>query len=446
MPPPVRYAQSGDLSIAYQVIGQGPSDLIWCMGSYSHLDILWESPHFARTFDRLGEVTRLIAFDKRGMGLSDRTDRLYTLEERIDDIRAVLDAAKSDRTYLMGFSEGGAMAALFAATYPQRTAGLILYGAPLRYARAADWPFGLTDEEFEEGWRLLRERNYVDDFTTPSWQRWLGPALRDDPAFLEWWARLRRAMGSPAARYAQARMNRMIDIRSILPSVQAPTLVMVREDDPVCPLDQARFTAERIPNARLLVLPGQGHLMLDVWDEWIAAVEEFVTGQPRAVPTQRFLTTLVAADIVGSTDLIARVGDARWRDMLSRHYELVARRLAVYAGVEVDRAGDGFLARFDGPARAIRFARDIDREDQGIGLRARAAVHTGEVEVADGALRGMAVHITSRLTGLAQAGEVVVSSTVRDLVGGSGFSFVDRGVHTLKGVPEPRQVFALASA
>jgi pimeloyl-ACP methyl ester carboxylesterase/class 3 adenylate cyclase len=442
MPPPVRYARSGNLSIAYQIIGQGPPDLIWCLGSYSHLDLLWEDPGFARTFDRLGESVRLLVFDKRGVGLSDRTDTLYTLEERVDDIRAVLDAAGSRRTYLMGFSEGGAMAGLFAATYPDRAEGLILYGAPAAYARKADWPYNTSEDDFENDWRVMRERGYEDDFTTPFWQRWLGP-LAADAAFLEWWRRLRRSMGSPAARYAQARMNRLIDVRPILPSIRVPTLIIVREDDPVAPVDMQRWIASQIPKARLVVLPGRGHLFHDIWDEWVTEVEQFLTGAPRPVPTQRFLTTLVAVDIVGSTELIARIGDARWRDLLARHYELVSRRLTMHGGVEVDRAGDGFLARFDAPARAIRFARDIDREDQALGLRARAAVHTGEVEVSDGSLRGIAVHIASRLTGLASPGEVLVSSTVRDLVGGSGFTFIDRGVHALKGMPEPRQVFAL---
>jgi pimeloyl-ACP methyl ester carboxylesterase/class 3 adenylate cyclase len=439
MPPPVRYARSGNLSIAYQIIGQGPPDLIWCLGSYSHLDLLWEDPGFARTFDRLGESVRLLVFDKRGVGLSDRTD---TLEERVDDIRAVLDAAGSRRTYLMGFSEGGAMAGLFAATYPDRAEGLILYGAPAAYARKADWPYNTSEDDFENDWRVMRERGYEDDFTTPFWQRWLGP-LAADAAFLEWWRRLRRSMGSPAARYAQARMNRLIDVRPILPSIRVPTLIIVREDDPVAPVDMQRWIASQIPKARLVVLPGRGHLFHDIWDEWVTEVEQFLTGAPRPVPTQRFLTTLVAVDIVESTELIARIGDARWRDLLARHYELVSRRLTMHGGVEVDRAGDGFLARFDAPARAIRFARDIDREDQALGLRARAAVHTGEVEVSDGSLRGIAVHIASRLTGLASPGEVLVSSTVRDLVGGSGFTFIDRGVHALKGMPEPRQVFAL---
>jgi pimeloyl-ACP methyl ester carboxylesterase/class 3 adenylate cyclase len=444
VPPPVRYARSGDLNIAYQVVGSGTIDLLWCIGSYSHLDMLWENPSFARTFERLGESTRFVMFDKRGTGLSDRPSHLQTLEERIDDIRVVLDAVGSDRAFLMGFSEGGAMATLFAATYPQRTRGLILYGAPVCYGRRPDWPYGTTDEEFQADWHRHQGRNFEDDFSTEYWRRWFGPHLQDDLAFRDWFTRTRRAMGSPTTRHEQQQMNRLIDIRDILQTVHTPTLVIVREDDPVAPLESVRWYSSRIPNARLVVLPGQGHLMFDVWDEWIAEVEAFVTGAPGRPRTDRFLTTLVAADIVNSTDLVARVGDAKWRDTLARHYELVANRLSVYGGVEVDRAGDGFLARFDGPARAVRFARDIDREDRTIGLRARAAVHTGEVETSDGALRGIAVHIASRLTSIAAPGEVVVSSTVKDLVGGAGFTFVDRGMHTLKGVPEPKQVFALA--
>lgn len=257
MPPPIHYARSGDLNIAYQVVGKGPTDLLWCIGSYSHLDLLWESPMFARTFERLGETVRLLLFDKRGMGLSDRTDRLYTLEERTDDIRAVLDAAGSRQTYLMGFSEGGAMAALFVAMHPQRVNGLILYGAPAKYARSSDWPYGATEEEVEETWRRLRERNYEEDFTTPYWRAWLGE-LYDDQAFIEWWRRLRRSMGSPTARYAQIKMNRLIDVRSILSTIQVPTLVMVREGDPVAPLEMQRWIALQIPDARLVILPSQG--------------------------------------------------------------------------------------------------------------------------------------------------------------------------------------------
>jgi pimeloyl-ACP methyl ester carboxylesterase len=432
------------VNIAYQVIGQGPPDLLFTIGSYSNLDVLWESPNWTRMFERLSRVTRFVLFDKRGTGLSDRPDRPVTLLERADDIGAVLDAVSSERAHLMGFSEGGAMTVFWAATHPDRVLGNILYGAPPRFAWAPDWPQGTTLEQFEAEFRDLAARNYEDDYSGPEWRRWFGPATHDDPAAVEHFRRLLRAMGSPRTHYQQQKWNFEIDVRAILPTLQAPTLILVREDDPVCSVDVARWTASRIPNARLIILPGQGHLMFDIVDEVVAAIEEFVTGAPRQAPTDRFLTTLVAADIVGSTDVINRLGDAKWRDLLDQHYRLVGKRLAVHAGIEVDRAGDGFLARFDAPARAIRFARDLDREDQAIGLRTRAAVHTGEVEASGRAVRGLAVHIASRLVGLAGPGEVLVSSTVRDLAGGAGFSFEDRGLHVLKGVPDPRQVYAIA--
>lgn len=443
MPAEVRYAHSDDLNIAYQVHGTGPVDLLFCIGTYSHLDMLWDLPHWARMFDRLAETSRFILFDKRGSGLSDPVSRIYTLEERIDDMRAVLDAAGSRRAYLLGFSEGGAMALLFAATYPERVAGVILYGAPVCMAWKPDWPYGLKDAELEASIASYREQGFRPNFDGDSWRRWAG-AVHDDAVIREWWSKMDRAVGSPAERIAMERMNHLIDVRGILPAVRVPSLVMVREDDPVVSVEESRYGADHLPNARLVVLPGQGHLMFDIWEDCVAAIEEFITGAPRVVGGERFLTTLVSADIVGSTDVIAQRGDAYWREIVTRHYDLVARRLAMYGGVEVDRAGDGLLARFDGPARAIRFARDVDRDDQTIGLRARAAVHTGEVEVVEHGVRGLAVHIVSRLTGLAAAGDVVVSSTVRDLVGGSGFTFVDRGVHELKGVPDARQVFALA--
>lgn len=449
VPPPVHYVRSGELNIAYQTVGTGPPDVVWCIGTYSHLDLLWEWPSpFAEVFERVAQFSRLLLFDKRGMGLSDRPERLQTLEERIDDIRAVLDAVSSERAFIIGQSEGGSMAMLFGATHPDRTMGLILHGAYPRRARALDWPYRETVDEFEERWRELAARNYEGDlYPAPSVaRRFFGPALADEPSFLAWWRRLIRATGSPTTFYRHLQMTMQIDIRELLPSIHVPTLFLVCEDDPVVPLESARWTASRIPDAQLVVLPGQGHLIgPDILEEWVGAVEEFITGSRRPVSSRRFLTTLVACDVVGSTELIARVGDARWRDLLARHYELVGRSLAMYGGVEVDRAGEGLLARFDGPARAIRFAREIDREDQTIGLRSRGAVHTGEVEVSNGAVRGMAVHITWRLIAIAQSGEVVVSGTVKDLVAGAGFSFMDRGAHTLKGVPEPKQVFALTT-
>lgn len=443
MAPPVRYARSGELEIAYQVTGGGPVDLVWTTGATSNLDLFWEQPHFVRLFEQLATFTRFIIFDKRGTGLSDRPDHLATLEERIDDIRAVMDAVESERAHVLGISEGGSMAMLFAATHPQRTRSLIVHGAPPRYAWAPDWPWGDTPEVVEASWKDAAARGYQPDYESEAWRHWAGE-LWNDTAFTEWWTRFRRSGGTPAARRALSDMNMLLDVRAILPTIAVPTLITVREIDPVIPLEAVRAYSATIPGARLVVLPGTGHLFGDRADEWVATVREFITGVPSQIRTDRFLSTLAATDVVGSTQLIARIGDRAWRDALDRHYELADRRLAMYGGVEVDRAGDGMLARFDGPARAIGWARAMLAEDKSIGLDVRAGVHTGEVEVAGNALRGMAVHIVSRIAALAAPGEVLVSSTVKDLVAGSAFTFVDRGTHELKGVPEPRAIFAVA--
>ena len=445
MAPLVRYAKSGDLQIAYQVTGSGPVDLVWASGAASNLDLFWEQPRFVRVFERLATFTRFIIFDKRGTGLSDRPDHLATLDERIDDIRAVMDAAGSERAHLLGFSEGGSMAMLFAATYPGRTRSLILHGTMPRWSWAPDWPWGRTAKAVEEFFRRYAENGYELDYTSEVWRNWAGPELWNDAAFREWNTRSSRSGSGPAARRALEDMNDLLDVRPVLPAIGVPTLVIVREDDPVAPLEAVRAYAAKIPNARVKVLPGVGHLFVDSgWEEWVATVEEFVTGTTSTIRTDRFLATLASADIVGSTELIAKIGDQAWRDVLDRHYELAARRLEPYAGVEVDRAGDGILARFDGPARAISWARSLLAEDRMIGLETRAGVHTGEVELAGSGVRGMAVHIAARVAALAGPGEVLVSSTVKDLVGGAGFTFVDRGTHVLKGVPEPKQVFAVA--
>jgi pimeloyl-ACP methyl ester carboxylesterase len=443
MAPPVHYARSGDLQIAYQVTGSGPVDLVWTTGATSNLDLFWEQPHFVRIFEQLASFTRFIIFDKRGTGLSDRPDHLATLEERIDDIRAVMDAVGSERAHILGISEGGSMAMLFAATHPRRTRSLIVHGAPPRYAWAPDWPWGATAEQHEASWQDSAARGYQSDYESDGWRRWAGE-LWNDAAFMEWWTRFRRSGGTPGARRALADMNMLLDVRPVLSTISVPTLITVREDDPVAPLDSVRAYASMIPGARVVVLPGTGHLLGDRADEWAALVREFITGVPSQIRTDRFLATLAAADVVRSTELIARIGDRAWRDTLDRHYELAGRRLAMYGGVEVDRAGDGMLARFDGPARAIGWARAMLAEDKAIGLDVRAGVHTGEVEIAGSALRGIAVHIASRIGALAAPGEVLVSSTVKDLVAGSGYTFVDRGAHELKGVPEAKQIYAVA--
>ena len=338
------------------------------------------------------------------------------------------------------------MACLFAATYPSRTRSLILYGTAPRWTRAPDYPWQQTEEEQETllakriaaGWSL-------EYFASPEMRHWMGAPVCDDPAFVEWFARQRRAGCSPTAHVALSRMNAKIDIRAILPTIRVPTLVMNREDDPEVAVDEARAMAALIPGARFVVLPGQGHLFFDIWEEVVALIQEFVTGAPSPIPSERVLTTILFLDVTGSTERAMALGDEAWRDVLERYHVQARRALAVFGGTEVDTAGDGLLATFDGPARAIRCVRAIQREAAPLGLRLHAGVHTGEVErVGRTAVRGVAVHTAARIAALASSTEVFVSATVKDLVAGSGLTFEGRGVHTLKGLPEPRQVFAVS--
>ena len=445
MRPPVLYAKSGDIQIAYSVQGSGPVDLVWTPGSISHLEAQWENAHFARILERVATFSRLILFDKRGTGMSDRPAGIPTLEERIDDIRAVMEAARSERAHIFGISEGGSMACLFAATYPGRTRSLLLYGTRPRWTRAPDYPWGPTDEEAEQNLQQLVANGWRQDLTTDAMRRWLGPPVRDDPEFLTWWQRYWQIGASPAARIALSRMNRLIDVRDILPSIRVPTLVLGKTGDPVMPEDCARDLAARIPGARLVEFPGEGHLFYDVWEDVVDTIKEWVTEAAAPVATDRFLATILFVDIVRSTERVAGMGDAAWRDLLARYYAIARRHLAVFGGVEVDTAGDGLLAHFDGPGRAIRCARAIQRDARELGLEIRAGVHTGEVEKAERAIRGIAVHLAARIAALAGPGEVLVSSTVKDLVAGSGLAFADRGIHQLKGIPEPKQVLAVAA-
>jgi len=446
MVPPVLYAKSGDLQIAYSVLGEGPVDFVWAPGFVSHLEMQWENPDIAHSRERVASFTRLILFDKRGTGMSDRPAGIPTLEERIDDIRAVMDAAKSERAHLMGVSEGVPMSILFAATYPERTRSLILYGGRARFTRAPDYPWGPTEEESEEYLQRLIANGWQQDFTTPDQRRWLGPGLRDDPEFLRWYARFLKSAATPAARIALSRMNRLIDVRDIMPSVRVPTLVVGKTGDPVMPPDCARDLAARIPGARLVEIEAEGHMWGRASLEIADTIKEWVTEAAAPIAADRFLTTILFVDIVGSTQHVAKVGDAAWRDQLARHYAAARRHLAVFGGIEVDTAGDGLLAHFDGPGRAIRCASAIQRSAAELGLEVRAGIHTGEVERAGSAIRGIAVHLASRVASLAGAHEVFVTSTVRDLVAGSGLEFTDRGTHELKGVPGTRQVLGVASA
>lgn len=443
MQPETKYAKSGDVHVAYQVFGDGAVDLVHAPGAVSHLDLMWEDPGFARYFRRLAEFARVILFDKRGTGLSDRTAGIATLEERMDDVRAVMDAVGSEEAAIMGLSEGGPMSILFAATYPERTRALVLYGTTVTGRGDADFPwqaFG-TDEE---------ARARLDETAWDSSDRLIrqlasgAPSVAQDPAVQRWWLRMCRAGASPAAARALAEMNLLIDVRPILGSIRTPTLVINLTDDAWASVEGARYLAARIPGAKLAEIPGTDHIF--VWqatDPVVAEVEEFLTGVRRAPEPDRVLATVLFTDIVGSTEKASELGDRRWRDLLARHDSVVRRQLQLFRGREIDTTGDGFLATFDGPARGVRCARAIVEEARQIGVDIRAGLHTGEIEIAGENVAGIAVHIGQRVSALAAPCEVLVSRTVTDLVAGSGLAFEQRGEHQLKGVPGSWQLYSV---
>ena len=443
--PPVLYARSGEVAIAYQITGEGNAvDLVWAPGTVSHLALGWERPPIARTIERLSRFSRLIRFDKRGTGMSDRITKAATLEERTDDIRAVMDAARSRAAVVFGLSEGGSMACVFAAQYPKRTRGLIVWGCQATWIKKEGHPWGNEPGHYHRMVEALREtwpsREYIR-----GWGAGLGPDAPDE--LVDETLRFAQAAASPAAIVALEEMNGQIDIRDVLPSIRVPTLLLVRANDPIASVAAVQAMASRIPGARVMVFPGASHAIagpgLDP-EPVYEVIEKFVTGSVAAAATDRFLATILVLDIVESTVHAGRLGDAGWRAVLDEHYRLARHELALYRGVEVDSAGDGLLATFEGPAGAIRCAGAIQKLDRAIGLSTRAGVHCGEVERAGRAIRGIAVHVAARLAALAQPNEIVVSSTVRDLAAGSGLRFEDRGVHELKGVPDPRQVLAVA--
>ena len=442
MAAPVLYAKSGDIHVAYTVAGNGP-DLVWCPGSLSNQGLAPHLPEIWGLFDQAGRFSRVIAFDKRGTGMSDRPAGIASLEERIDDIRAVMDAAKSERAHVFGVSEGGSMACLFAATYPERTRSLLLYGTRPRWTRASDYPWGPTPEEAAANLERAAADGFKTDWTSEAGRKWLGPGLSDDATFVQRFEELMRMSATPAARIALSRMNQLIDVRGILASIRVPTLVIAKTGDPLTPPGCAKDLASRISGARLVEIEGEGHLIGRNSPEVLRTLEEWITEVTEAIPSERFLATILFVDLVSSTERVAQMGVATWRDVLAKYYAEVRRELALYGGVEVDTAGDGLLAHFDGPGRAVKCAGAIERVARELGLEARAGVHTGEVERDRGALRGIAVHTAARIAGLAGANEILVSSTVRDLVAGSGLAFVDRGAHELKGIEGPRQLLAV---
>lgn len=437
--PRTRYARSGTVSIAYQVVGDGPRDLVFVAGWVSHLEAGWDEPLQARFRRRLASFSRLILFDKRGTGMSDRVadPDLPTLEQRMDDVRAVMDAAGSKRAAILGQSEGGGMAMLFAATYPERTSALITIGSYARRIWDPEYPWAPTPEQRQQFFDWI-ERDWGGEFDVGT----LAPSLASDEAFKRQLSTYFRLAASPGSALALARMNTQIDVRHVLPTIRVPTLVLHRTGDLDSNVAEGRYIAERIPGAKFVELAGADHLpwagnQEDIIDE----MEEFLTGIRPPPRPDRMLATVLFTDIVGSTERAASLGDKAWRDVLEQHHASVRRELTHFRGQEISTSGDGFFATFDGPARAVRCAVAIRDRLRESGLEVRAGVHTGECERMGDNIGGLAVHIGARVAGLAGPGEVFASSTVKDLVAGSGIVFEDRGAHPLKGIPGEWRVF-----
>ena len=441
MQPVTRYAKSGDVHIAYQVMGEGPIDLVFVPGFVSHVEANWQAPNREKFFSRLASFSRLILFDKRGTGLSDRSSQLFTLEQRMDDVRAVMDAVGSERAAVFGISEGGPMSILFAATYPERTSALVMYGTYAKRAWAEDHLFGWKDEDWEKFFT-----NVESHWGTPrgiDLNVW-APSVASDERTSSNVAAYMRAAASPGAVKAVMQMNREIDVRNVLPTVRVPTLIAHRTGDRNISIEQARYMAERMPNARFVELPGEDHML---WfgdrETLLGEVEEFLTGVRHDPEHDRVLATVLFSDIVDATKRAAELGDRQWRDLLAAHHSLIRKELGRFRGLEIDTAGDGFFATFDGPARAIRCAKAIQNAVTQLGLTIRMGLHTGECEVMDEKVTGIAVHIGARVMSYAKQGEVLVSSTVKDLVAGSGIGFIDRGEYELKGIPGKWRIFAV---
>jgi class 3 adenylate cyclase len=438
--PKTRYARSGDVNIAYQVLGDGPTDLVVAIGAISHLDAAWDIPPFARLYERLASFSRLILFDKRGTGLSDPVapESIPTLEQRIDDVRAVMDAVSSERAALLGTSGGGAMCGLFAAMYPHRVERLILYGTILKM----NYHLG-TVPRVAKSWEAALdriEREWADlGFMLELW----APSIVADDRLADAYSRLSRASVSPRSARTLFEMGGQVDWTEFLPAIRVPTLVLHRTGDRFVPVAEGRRLAGGITGSKYVEVPGDDHLM---WagdqDALISEIQAFLTGSEPIAEPDRILTTILFTDIVGSTDEAARLGDQQWRQVREEHDRVVRGLLDRFRGREVETAGDSFLATFDGPARGIRCASAIHDEVRALGLSIRAGLHTGECElVPDGGIRGLAVNIAARVSALAGSGEILVSSTVKDLVAGADIEFLEYGAHELKGLPGEWRLF-----
>ena len=441
--PETRYARSGKVSIAYQVLGEGPPDLVFVPGLISNVEYAWQQPAVAAWLRSLASFSRLIWFDKRGTGVSDRVTDVPTLETRMDDVRAVMDEVGSQQAVLMGVSEGGPMSILFAATYPERASALILWGSDVKGVRTDDYPWAPS---FEEAIRAVEEAaerwgspEYCDDVLYIA-----APSAAGDEDFRRWWASYMRLGASPASAAALRRMNMEIDVRRVLPAIRVPTLILHRTDDRFVDVRNGRYIAERIPRARSVELPGADHFAwIGDTERVLAEIKTFLAELGAGVELDRRLATVLFTDIVGSTQKAAELGDRRWRELVAAHHARIRSELARFRGQELDTAGDGFFASFDGPARAIRCACAITEGVRELGIEVRAGLHTGECEVMDGKVGGIAVHIGARVAAEAEPGEVLVSSTVKDLVAGSGIAFRERGIAQLKGVPGEWRLFAV---
>ena len=444
-PPETRYARSDGVHIAYQVVGEGALDVLFISGWASHVGGIWEGRWLARPLQRLAEFSRLIIFDKRGTGMSDPVPsrELPNLETRVDDIRAVLDAAGSQRTVLFAVNEGTSAALLFAALHPDRTAAVVVVNGSAHARRDDETPWGIPTEDIEARMLELRTRWGIDYTLGPPTR--LAPSLVGDPEFVQFYRRYQQLSASPGVAAALAGVVFTDDVRAVLPLVQAPTLVLHRSDDRIVTPRHGEYIAEHVKGARYLELPGSDHLWFSGDTEGlIDEVQEFLTGVRRPVPAERVLATVMFTDIADSTHLAATLGDRRWEAVLDEHHALIRRQLARFRGTEVKTTGDGFLATFDGPARAIRCACAIRDGVRSLGIEVRAGLHAGEVALHGSSdLSGIAVHIGARVTDLAKAGEVLVSSTVRELVAGADIEFSERGEHELRGVPGLWRVYAV---
>lgn len=437
--PKTRYARNGDVHIAYQVVGEGDRDLVVVPGYVTHLDYFWDERHLARFNRKLASFTRLIMFDKRGTGLSDPVDEVPTLEQRMDDVRAVMDDAKSDKATLFGISEGAPMSILFAATHPDRCEALILHGGMARSTWAEDYPWAAPAEALREALEMMEGAYGTGDDIEV-----FAPSLADDPEAKEWWGRFERSAASPKMFMQIFEMFLDVDVRHVLPAIHIPTLLIHRKGDPVVNVRAARWLTEQIEGSRLVELPGIDHLP---WsgdaDSVTDEIQEFLTGVRGAREADRILATVMFTDIVTSSERAALLGDKQWRNLLEAHDTGVRKDIDRFGGRTIKSTGDGVLATFDGPARAVRAGQAIVETVRRVGLEARVGLHCGEVEVIGEDIGGIAVHIAARVSALAGTGEVLVSGTIKDLVAGSGLQFDDRGAQELKGIPDQWRIFAV---